>query len=44
MRKMDGINANEFSISGDGLPAEIYIYEVMNGVEIIKRGKLLVEE
>ena len=43
IRKTDGITTNKFTIKKENIPAGVYIYELRNGNEIIKRGKLSIQ-
>lgn len=43
IRKTDGLTTNRITIKKDNIPAGVYIYEVLNGNDILKRGKLAVQ-
>ncbi|MBI3500186.1 MAG: T9SS type A sorting domain-containing protein [Bacteroidetes bacterium] len=44
IRKTESIATNKFTIQKNQLPVGMYIYEVRNGTQIIKRGKLSVQD
>lgn len=43
VKELNGINAHNFKVGKDGLANGAFIYEVLNGTEVIKRGKLFVK-
>jgi len=41
--RTNGITSNKFTVTKENIPSGVYMYEVLNGNEIIKRGKLSVQ-